>query len=56
MGKLIVAGGIASKQGVIYLTNSFVSYEPVSNQWTAETKLPENLHHASLVCTGKHYF
>ena len=55
-GKLYVAGGIASKLGVIYFTNSFISYDPVSNQWTDETKLPENLHHASLVSTGKRLF
>ena len=55
-GKLYVAGGIASKLSVIYFTNSFYSYDPVSNQWQEETSLPEKLHHAALVSTGDRLF
>ncbi|MFT6407155.1 MAG: hypothetical protein ACJAQ6_000565 [Arenicella sp.] len=55
-GKLYVAGGIASKLGVIYFTNNFVSYDPVSNQWSQQTPLPEDLHHAALVSTGERLF
>lgn len=55
-GKLYVAGGIASKLGVIYFTDRFLSFDPASNSWTDEAALPENLHHAALVSTGKRLF
>ncbi len=55
-GKLYVAGGIASKLGVIYFTDRFFSYDPNSNKWSDETSLPESLHHAALVSTGERLF
>jgi hypothetical protein len=55
-GKLYVAGGIASKLGVIYFTDSFISYNPIADQWSEETDLPEDLHHAALVSTGERLF
>lgn len=55
-GRLYVAGGIASRLGVIYFTNSFFSYDPSSNSWAEETDLPEDLHHAALVSTGDRLF
>lgn len=55
-GKLYVAGGIASKLGVIYFTNSFFCYDPDIDKWSEETDLPENLHHAALVSSGTRLF
>ncbi|MGK0374387.1 MAG: N-acetylneuraminic acid mutarotase [Arenicella sp.] len=55
-GKLYVAGGIASKLGIIYFTDNVVSYDPASNQWTVDTKQSEDLHHAALVSAGDRLF
>ncbi len=55
-GKLYVAGGIASRLGVIYFTDRFFSYDPNKDQWEEETNLPEDLHHAALVSTGNRLF
>ena len=54
--KLYVAGGIASKQGEIYFTDRFFSYDPNANEWVDEAPLPESLHHAALVSTGDRLF
>ncbi len=55
-GKLYVAGGIASRLGAIYFTDRFFSYDPKTDQWTEESNLPEDLHHAALVSTGDRLF
>ena len=50
--KLYVAGGIASKQGDIYFTDRFFSYDPNANEWVDEAPLPQSLHHACLLYTS----
>ncbi|MBB6522039.1 Kelch repeat-containing protein [Pseudoteredinibacter isoporae] len=54
--RLYVAGGIASKFGVPYFSNACYSFDPASNQWREEAKLPKAMHHATLVSNGERLF
>jgi len=54
--RLYVAGGIASRLGVLYFTDRCFSYDAEQDQWREEASLPEALHHAALISDGERLF